>query len=220
MQRILILSLVLGVGVVVGRMFDGVPSTAEAGGGQGVVKCATINGDVNADDTLNIADAISILGNLFLGEPSELAPLCETQDNVGCETQDSEGCPSEDRFVDHGDGTVTDTCTGLMWQQDTGNNGNAVALGRALVYCENLELAGHDDWRLPNLRELLSIVDHGRVDPSIDPVFGALSSFYWSSTRYAPAAADHLWTLYFGSGFFTNDGISALNNIRAVRRGP
>ena len=123
------------------------------------------------------------------------------------------------RFVDHGDGTVTDTCTGLMWQQDTGNNGNAVALGRALVYCENLELAGHDDWRLPNLRELLSIVDHGRFDPSIDPVFGVLSSFYWSSTSYAPTPGQ-LWTLYFGSGFFTNDGISALNNIRAVRRGP
>ena len=218
MQRILILSLVLGVGVVVGRMFDGVPSTAEAGGGQGAAECATINGDVNADDTLNIADAISILGNLFLGEPSELAPLCETQDNVGCETQDSEGCPSEDRFVDHGDGTVTDTCTGLMWQQDTGNNGNAVALGRARVYCENLELAGHDDWRLPSLRELLSIVDHGRFDPSIDPVFGVLSSFYWSSTSYAPTPGQ-LWTLYFGSGFFTNDRDSSLNNIRAVRRG-
>ena len=41
MPRFLILSLVLGVGVVVGRMFDGVPSTAEAGGGQGVVECAT-----------------------------------------------------------------------------------------------------------------------------------------------------------------------------------
>ncbi len=84
MQRFLILSLVLSVGVVVGRMFDGVPSTAEAGGGQGVVECATINGDVNADDTVSISDAVSILGNLFLGEPSELAPLCETKANVVC----------------------------------------------------------------------------------------------------------------------------------------
>ena len=54
MPRFLILSLVLGVGIGV---FDGVPSTAEAGRGQGVVECATINGDVNADDTLNISDA-------------------------------------------------------------------------------------------------------------------------------------------------------------------
>ena len=141
MQKILILSLVLGVGVVLGRLFDGVSSTAEAGGGQGGAECATINGDVNADDTLNIADAISILGNLFLGEPSELAPLCETQDNVGCETQDSEGCPSEDRFVDHGDGTVTDACTGLMWQQDTGNNGNAVASPARCGRCSRAQFA-------------------------------------------------------------------------------
>ena len=76
MKRFLILSLVLGVGVVV---FDGVPSTAEAGDGQGAAECATMNGDVNADDTLSISDAVSILGNLFLREPPKLTPLCEIQ---------------------------------------------------------------------------------------------------------------------------------------------
>jgi len=55
----------------------------------------------------------------------------------------------------------------------------------ALAYCENLDFAGHDDWRLPNVRELQSIVDYGRFNPSIDPVFGACSAWGWSSTSYA-----------------------------------
>ena len=41
-----------------------------------VVECTTISGDVNADDTLNLSDAVSILDHLFLGEAPELAPLC------------------------------------------------------------------------------------------------------------------------------------------------
>ena len=84
-------------------------------------------------------------------------------------------------LVDNGDGTVTDASTGLMWQQAEAGAMNWEA---ALVYCENLELAGHDDWRLPNLNELLSIVDYELYDPAIDTTFfpGAMSSEYWSST--------------------------------------
>lgn len=51
-----------------------------------------------------------------------------------------------------------------------------------MLYCENLTFAGQSDWRLPNVRELESIVDYGRHNPSIDPIFGAVSGAYWSST--------------------------------------
>jgi hypothetical protein len=93
----------------------------------------------------------------------------------------------EGRFIDNEDGTVTDTCTGLMWQKETAHiNANGtidddVHWCEALQYCENLELAGYTDWHLPNVKELQS-VDYGRVNSAVDPVFGALTSFYWSST--------------------------------------
>ena len=75
----------------------------------------------------------------------------------------------QNHLVDNGDGTVTDTATGLMWQQ-------ATAPGRytweeALVYCENLELAEYTDWRLPNRNELQSLVDYDHTEPAIDASF-------------------------------------------------
>ena len=72
------------------------------------------------------------------------------------------------RFIDNGDGTVTDVATGLMWVKDP----MAAGLGSPLYWydaidaCENLQFAGHDDWRLPNINELMSIVDHSRYDPA------------------------------------------------------
>ncbi|MBU4055376.1 MAG: DUF1566 domain-containing protein, partial [Proteobacteria bacterium] len=62
-------------------------------------------------------------------------------------------------LVDNGDGTVTDTETGLMWQKD---EAGAMSWQNALTHCETMDLAGYDDWRLPNRNELQSIVDYTR----------------------------------------------------------
>ena len=208
------------LGLVLGFHLRGGVPVALAG--QVAEKCSTKNGDVNADGTVDIADAVTVLGNLFLGNPTALVPLCEVQGSSGlpdtgqrkCFNGSGEelncnsirfvpclggqdgfshtGCPSAGRFTDHGDGTVTDHCTGLMWQKDTADvndDGNSNDQDRtlwcdALAYCNNLSFAGHDDWRLPNVRELQSIVDYGQRNPAIDPVFSASSDAYWSSTSY------------------------------------
>lgn len=65
-------------------------------------------------------------------------------------------------YADNGDGTITDTVTGLIWQK---TSGPARVWTGALVYCDGLSLAGHDDWRLPGVVELASIVDYGKVPP-------------------------------------------------------
>ena len=94
-------------------------------------------------------------------------------------------------FEDNGDETISDSATELMWQ--TIDNGNTYNWVEALDYAENLSHAGYDDWRLPNAKELQSIVDYTRapdaIDPSqqgtaIDPVFGVTEeeSWYWTST--------------------------------------
>jgi hypothetical protein len=91
---------------------------------------------------------------------------------------------------DNGDGTVTDNSTGLMWQQ--GEPGPKTRTD-ALNYCETLTFPltnGHTDWRLPNIKELVSLVDYTVADGSLIPAFnrtffpGALEGvYYWSSTR-------------------------------------
>ncbi len=110
-------------------------------------------------------------------------------------------------FVDDGDGTVTDNATGLMWmQQDSGyfaagdDNDGALNWEQALEWAETLEYAGYADWRLPNAKELQSIVDYTRSpvtsnSAAIDPVFSTSViideggntnyPFYWNSTTHA-----------------------------------
>lgn len=121
-------------------------------------------------------------------------------------------------LVDNGDGTVTDTTTGLTWQQ---TEAGSMSWEAALAYCDNLDLAGHDDWRLPNRNELQSIVDYEKVDhPSIDTVFfpGAVSSYYWSSTTYANYTCK-AWYVYFGDGALSSIDMSKSHHVRAVRGG-
>ena len=258
MKRLCSLAFAVVLGIVVDRVLVGVAVTSAAGGGQGggVEKCAAKNGDVNADGNVDLSDAVTILGNLFLGSPTELVGLCAAPpapsglpatgqkvcygfvENQGwvevpcaeaaCQGQDASyatGCPSEGRFTDNEDGTVTDNCTGLQWQKDTADvNGDGQSTDQdyavwcdALAYCENLSFAGHDDWRLPNVRELQSIVDYGRVVPAIDPVFGALSSFYWSSTSYAVFPLN-AWLVHFHIGHVDLGHKGGGYYVRAVRR--
>ncbi len=146
------------------------------------------------------------------------------------------GCSSAGRFVDNGDGTVTDDCTGLVWQKDGADvNGDGLidasdvlSWQQALQHCENLEFAGRNDWRLPNVRELQSIVDYGRSTPSIDPVFGvasppmsaASSSWYWSSSSVLGSPGSG-WHVSFDYGYVLG-GVAVVDKsllyyVRAVR---
>jgi hypothetical protein len=98
-------------------------------------------------------------------------------------------------FADNGDGTISDQGTGLMWMQT--DNQQVSLWVEALNYCENLEWAGHTDWRLPNAKELQSIVDYSRApdktnSAAIASLFNSTPitneagnpdyGFYWTST--------------------------------------
>ncbi|MEF1288711.1 Lcl domain-containing protein [Vibrio sp. M260118] len=101
------------------------------------------------------------------------------------------------KFVDNGNGTVTDQATSLIWQQ--GDSQTQVDFPSALAYCEHLDFAERSDWRLPNVKELQSIVDYSRSpattnSAAIDPVFSTTPikseanstdyANYWSSTTH------------------------------------
>jgi len=85
-------------------------------------------------------------------------------------------------YTDNGNGTVTDNVTGLMWQQE--DDDTTRTWDEACTYCDSLTLAGYSDWRLPSKKELMSIVDYGKYDPSIDTTYFSKtnSEYYWSST--------------------------------------
>lgn len=94
-------------------------------------------------------------------------------------------------FVANGDGSVTDKATNLMWQ--SADDGIRRNWQESLAYAKNSKLSGYADWRLPNIKELHSIVKyHGALNtwPAIDTAFFTLSgdnsinnpSWVWSST--------------------------------------
>jgi hypothetical protein len=129
------------------------------------------------------------------------------------------------RFIDNGD-TVADTRTGLVWEQKTDDGGlrdkdNTYTWQEALDYCNNLNLAGQSDWRLPTVKELASLADLSRYNPSIDPIFEnyTVSSNYWSSTTSA-GNTSHAWHVNFSYGGYDyyNDK-SYGRYVRAVRGG-
>ena len=123
-------------------------------------------------------------------------------------------------FLDNGNGTATDRTTGLMWQQ--GEGGSLSPWSSALDYCEGLDLGGHADWRLPNIREIESLTDVTRYSPAIDTIFfpGAHSdNDYWSSTSVEDTAVLP-WCLDFGPGSVTGDfDKNASRYVRCVRAG-
>jgi hypothetical protein len=102
-------------------------------------------------------------------------------------------------LTDNGDATVSDDTTELMWQQ--ADDGATRTWEAALTYCEGLALAGHTDWRVPNARELRSIVDSTQSDPAMAPSMfpTALSEYYWSSTSSA-TYTPYAWGVNFKTG--------------------
>lgn len=89
------------------------------------------------------------------------------------------------------DEVVTDNMTGFMWVQtphDLDGNSGATNWFSAILFCNDLDFAGNTDWRLPNVRELQSLIDYGRslsALPSEHPFAGISEFGYWTSSTLA-----------------------------------
>jgi len=120
-------------------------------------------------------------------------------------------------YIDNGDGTITDFYTGLMWQKETDGIMN---WEDAINHCETNDLAGYYDWRLPNRRELSSIVKFKSCEPAIDIDHfpNTESSYYWSSTS-CNYDCDSTWRINFQSGLIHYEYKTSGCYVREVRGG-
>lgn len=145
-------------------------------------------------------------------------------------------------FVTQGDGTVTHVPTGLMWKRCsegqewngstcTGSESSFDWQG-ALTHADEHSFAGHTDWRLPNVKEMKSIVERRCWRPAINTVIfpGATSGWFWSASPDAretnvPGILG-AWQVQFGDGSLfvllrkePGIGMGGFGSVRLVRMG-
>jgi hypothetical protein len=131
-------------------------------------------------------------------------------------------------YTSHGDGTVTDNVTGLMWQQtlsgsvetDAGPSATPYTWSDAKTYCETLTLAGYADWRMPTMIEVISLADYSQI-PAVDlsafpdtPATG--SDYFWVSTL-VPNDTSSAGVVTFYNGGEGSGAVSATYYVRCVR---
>jgi len=127
------------------------------------------------------------------------------------------------RTID-GDDIVFDNATGLTWPavfgSAGGNNGVTDIWGLAVNYCDGLTFAGYSDWRLPNVRELCSLINYSLQALLIDsPPFSATPPLnFWTSTTPYGALVNG-FMVDFGDGSVIQDSIVNSHFIIAVRGG-
>lgn len=121
-------------------------------------------------------------------------------------------------LTDHGNGTLTDSRTGLMWQKIGPAEG--MTWEEALKHCDSLWLAGQNGWRLPNIKELRSLSDDRLAQPSLDrKIFPhAESTAYWSSNTQSNRP-ERAWYVDFTTGLVTYADKTERLLVLAVRGG-
>ena len=121
-------------------------------------------------------------------------------------------------------GVVRDDIYKLMWQDD--NLPDKMAQDRAVHYCDDLNFAGYDDWRLPTKNELLSITDDSRYKPAINKAFKNVAyetnnkgeKMYWSSIKHAGYPSSLVWSVDFESGSDYFGSVLDRYFVRCVRQ--
>lgn len=129
--------------------------------------------------------------------------------------------PDIGSYNDNQDGTVIDDGTGLMWMQKTADinndniitnlvypSGDLIPWGDAMQWCEDSNFAGYSDWRLPNIKELGSLIDIKRYNPAINSYFQCQTD-----NGYVSSTTSTSWPSYVLYAYFNNGGIySGLRN--------
>lgn len=164
---------------------------------------------------------------LFFSVAGVIATAAQT-----CNPKIIETTPTS-RFTDNNDGTVTDTKTGLMWKKCSEGQIGAGCTGGLIIACTwegalqqaqavnaGGGFAGYTDWRVPNVKELRSIVEEKCYGPAINlTVFpGTPSRAFWSSSPTAWNTSE-AWSVSFSGGYYFSNNKVDLFYVWLVRDG-
>lgn len=123
---------------------------------------------------------------------------------------------ASDRFIDNKNGTITDIKTGLMWISK--DNGVPINWPDAKEYCENLNVAGFSDWRMPTLAELRTLYtpnEKNKNGYNTIPLINTSAQSCWSSEIKGHTAGRFNFT--YGKEYWLRQYYSGPTRILAVR---
>lgn len=119
-----------------------------------------------------------------------------------------------------GGNIVKDNLTGLMWLRNA-NTWGLINWNTAIDNCNSLSFSGFDDWRLPNVQELMTLKDYKNSNPALPtghPFLNVVNDYYWTSTTYILDTAQ-AWVSGFAVGIIERDLKTATYTVIPVRGG-
>ncbi|MDD4735639.1 MAG: DUF1566 domain-containing protein [Kiritimatiellae bacterium] len=208
-------------------------STTVASGYYAATSLATVDPDLTAG---NIATNVTLFGIAGMAETNsggggaEGAPVPKTGQTTSYTPPSGTGSDGnlqmgvewpDPRFTVQSDtNMVLDNLTGLMWARN-GDLPGSSTWNSAIDYCNSLDCGGYDDWRLPNMNELLSLVAYNRYNPAIPsghPFNNVSGVKYWSSTTY-PQNTTYAWCVDFLNGTIQTVAKTSTSKVWPVRGG-
>jgi hypothetical protein len=200
------------------------------------------NGDFNNDGNVDATDVTEFLVHFGRNQfndpcpPTPEAPVEKSGQTTSYATGDNGDLETgvawpNPRFTDNGDGTVTDNLTGLIWLknancfgQRTWNNALSDCNGLSAGYCGLTDGSNSGMWRLPQIKELQSLIDFKNIGPPLPsghPFQNVQAGFYSSSTTFADGIFDIAWCvdMIFGDVVSTYFKYSSSFYVWPVRGG-
>ena len=197
---------------------DGDPSVVDTSSGDAVA------GDI-LDGKVAWVNGAEVTGTMLAGRLLKTGQTASAR--VGDDGYYQKGIAFSYQTADpagNGEIVTTDNVTGLIWAS-AGNGagcnwGSQTNWNAAIDWAEGLTFAGYSDWRLPNRRELESIVDSSTYSHSINTTYfpNTFSGYYWSGSTYADDTTG-AWFVGFGDGYVDVNGKTNAGYVRAVRGG-